>query len=208
MRVLLVEDDQELNATIAKYLRKEGFEVASCFETSCALEKIEQENFDLLLLDVKVPGENGFEFLERHSITIPTIYITSLNSVEDIARGFHAGAIEYIKKPFALKELKIRIDALFKREEHLIKITQDLAFDPQKGALIINRHHHFLPPKEAQILQLLLERKNSIVSTEELLEISSTKDALRTYIKNLRKVLPHGSIETIKEVGYRFVSGN
>ncbi|NPA03633.1 MAG: response regulator transcription factor [Epsilonproteobacteria bacterium] len=206
MKVLVVEDDRELNHTIAKYLTKEGFEVEQCFDTLCAKDKLEKSRFDLLLLDVKLPYEDGFSFLENNPAP-PTIFITSLNSIEDITRGFNAGAIEYIKKPFYLKELKLRIESLFNKNPlEEVKIGE-ITYFPKKLMLKRDNTLFYLKPKEAQLLELLISSPNTIIPKEELLErLEVSEGALRAHVKNLRKLVGKTQIETIKGVGYRFVS--
>ncbi|MRJ03113.1 MAG: response regulator transcription factor [Epsilonproteobacteria bacterium] len=210
MRILLVEDDRELGETIAKYLSREGYEVVHLFDTLSAREILEREQFDLLLLDVKLPKESGFSFMEREEISIPTIYITSLNSIDDIERGFRSGAIEYIKKPFSLKELHLRIQAALKFHrggeiQKKIVIDGNHTFLPDQGALIRDGQKIYLSPKREELLKLLLKERGRVVPNGELLEVAGSMSALRTYIKELRRLLPPGSIETVKEVGYRFV---
>ena len=210
MRVLLVEDDRALNDTITKYLTKEGYNVTQCFDALCAKEKISQHSYDLLLLDVKIPYQDGFSLLETNQNFPPTIFITSLNGIEDIQRGFDAGAVEYIKKPFYLKELKLRIEALFKPKERLVDIDEDLRYDPDKLIIYKKGEAIHIKPKEAQLLEIFLKSPNTILAKEELLERLYPQEpregALRAQIKNLRKVVGKDRIETIKEVGYRFVS--
>ena len=203
MRVLLIEDDLSLNQTIAKYLSKEGYEVLSCYDTEYAKKMLGQQKFDLLLLDVKLPGESGFEFLEHFDLP-PTIFITSLSSVEDVTRGFKAGAIEYIKKPFYLKELKLRIEALLKRVDKPIECG-DFKLYPQKSQLTIDGHNHHLTPKECELLLYFIQYKNRLIPKERILyDLELTDLALRTHIKNLRKIVGD-KITTIKGEGYHFV---
>ncbi len=205
MNVLIVEDDKELNDTIAKYLKTKGYNVFQCFDTSCAKKRLDENGMDMLVLDVKLPRQSGFEFLEKNSVDIPTIYITSLNSIEDIKRGFESGAADYIKKPFHLKELLLRIEALSKKRPG-IKIFEECRFIPSSRVIEKGSEKIYISPTEASLLELLLKRRGEIVTLEELLEIVPSKVSLRTYIKKLRKLLTKESIETIKEVGYRFVS--
>ncbi|MRI58118.1 MAG: two-component system response regulator [Epsilonproteobacteria bacterium] len=210
MRVLIVEDDTELNETITKYLTKEGFTITQCFDALCAKEQLRNHTFDLLLLDVKIPYQDGFRFLEENDIDTPTIYITSLNSIEDIERGFKAGAVEYIKKPFYLKELKLRIDSLFKNKKGPIPIGPDLAYDPDRLIIHTKGQELHIKPKEAQLLEIFLEAPGKIVDKLELLHRlyphePNSEGALRAQIKNLRKIIGKERIQTIKEVGYRFV---
>lgn len=210
MKVLLVEDDRALNDTITKYLTKEGYEVTQCYDALCAKEKIEGDSFDLILLDVKIPYQDGFSLLEERKISTPTIFITSLNSIEDIERGFKAGAVEYVKKPFYLKELKLRIESLFKHRKRPVTIGKTLRYDPDRLVVERGSERVHIKPKEAQLLEIFLEAPGTIIDKSELLERLYPDDpqsegALRAQIKNLRKIIGKERIETIKEIGYRFV---
>jgi DNA-binding response OmpR family regulator len=113
MKVLLLEDDTLLNEIIEEFLLDLNYEVVTTYDGQDALEAIYENRFDLLLLDVNVPSINGLDLLKslkENSIDIPTIYITSLHTSNDMKNGFEAGADDYIKKPFHLSELELRIN--------------------------------------------------------------------------------------------------
>jgi two-component system, OmpR family, response regulator len=216
MKILLLEDDLILNEIIEEFLEESGYEVFCAFDGMKASELIYDENFDLLILDVNVPSLNGFEFLKglrENSITTPAIFITSLNSIDDIEEGFKVGADDYLKKPFELKELELRINNI-KRLHHLegdeISITENIRFNPKLNFVDNDSIKTKLPLKEAQILKYLLNNTNRCVSQEELssniwsYESAPTSSTIRTYIKNIRKIIGEEYIETIKGVGYRF----
>jgi DNA-binding response OmpR family regulator len=161
----------------------------------------------------------GFELLKDlrdANVKTPAIFITSLNSVEDLEKGFDCGADDYIRKPFALKELLIRVNALIKREyktkEDIIKIDENTNFDIKKEILIINNIEYKINNKETTLLKLLLKYKDSVVQFDDIYETvwgfneNYSETSLRTYIKNLRKLLGKDKIKSIKKQGYLFVS--
>lgn len=216
MKILLLEDDLILNEIIEEFLDSLGYDVTSVYDGMNASEIIYDENFDLLILDVNVPSMTGFEFLKslrQNNITTPAIFITSLDSVEDIEEGFKSGADDYLKKPFELKELELRINnikRLLHLEDEEIKIAQNISFNAKLNYIDCDSIKTKLPLKEAQILKYLLNNTNRCVSQDELssniwsYEDAPTSSTIRTYIKNIRKIIGEDFIETIKGVGYRF----
>ncbi len=216
MKILLLEDDLILNEIIEEFLQELGYEVTCVFDGMQASEIIYENPFDLLILDVNVPTLTGFEFLKNlrdNEITTPAIFITSLNSVEDVEEGFKSGADDYLKKPFELKELELRINnikRLLHLEDEEIEISKDIKFNSKLNYINNNSIKTKLPLKEAQILKYLINNVNRCISQDELssniwsYETSPTSSTIRTYIKNIRKVLGEEFIETIKGVGYRF----
>ncbi len=216
MKILLLEDDLILNEIIEEFLQDLGYEVTCVFDGMNASEIIYETHFDLLILDVNVPNMTGFEFLKNlreNNITTPAIFITSLNSVDDIEEGFNSGADDYLKKPFELKELELRINNI-KRLLHLdsdeIEITENITFNSKLNYVNNNSIKTKLPLKEALILKYLVNNANRCISQDELssniwtYEGLPTSSTIRTYIKNIRKILGEEYIETIKGVGYRF----
>jgi DNA-binding response OmpR family regulator len=172
-----------------------------------------------MLLDIKVPYQNGFDLLKElrdKKNNTPAIFITSLHSVEDVTRGFDAGCDDYIRKPFALKELKVRIESLLKRQfgsySETIKISETLQFDPSNLVLLKEEKEIKLKNKEVKLLKLFLTHQNKIINKSEIFEAlwdyneEANDGSLRTYIKILRSHLGKESIETIKNIGYRYVS--
>ena len=216
MKILLLEDDLILNEIIEEFLESLEYDVTCVYDGMKASEVIYDEHFDLMILDVNVPSITGFEFLKNlrdNSITTPAIFITSLNSVEDIEEGFKSGADDYLKKPFELKELELRINNI-KRLLHLEKdelnIDENIKFNVKLNYIDNDSIKTKLPLKEAQILKYLLNNTNRCVSQDELssniwsYEGAPTSSTIRTYIKNIRKIIGEDYIETIKGVGYRF----
>ncbi|WP_419770863.1 MAG: response regulator transcription factor [Candidatus Marinarcus sp.] len=217
MKLLLLEDDFILNEIIEEFLLSKNYEVITTFDGIEAQNLAFEQSFDLFLLDVNVPSLNGFEFLQElrsKNIKTPAIFITSLNSSDDLKTGFDSGCDDYIKKPFELEELNLRINnikRLFNIEENrLFEIAPDIFYNQSNAELSCNGIKTILPKKESKILEYFLRNENKIVSSEELsVNVWSYEDypssaTIRTYIKNLRKLLNDDCITTLKGVGYRF----
>ena len=166
-KILVVEDDANLNETIAEFLEEEGYEVISVYDGHEAQEKLYEGPFDLLLLDVNIPKINGFELLKearKEGVQIPAIYITSMDSVDDLEKGFVSGCDDYIRKPFALKELKIRVDTLLKRSffhasSDLMSISKEIAYNIKNNELIVNGKTVSLGNKESKLLRLFMKHE-------------------------------------------------
>jgi len=219
-KILLLEDDINLSETVEEFLSDEGFGVVCAYDGISAEEKIYEEKFDILLLDVHVPGINGFELLKKvrdRGDETPAIYITSLNSTEDLSDGYESGCDDYIRKPFALKELLLRIQSILKRgffhkNENRVFIKDGIYYDLDSNELIKEGKKVVLNNKEDKLLRLFLKYQNQILSHEKIYEAlwdydeTYSDSALRTYIKNLRKILGKESIESIKKLGYKIVT--
>ncbi|MDQ1264613.1 MAG: hypothetical protein QG559_1614 [Campylobacterota bacterium] len=218
MKILYLEDDLNLSETVEEFLRDEDFEVVCAYDGQEALDAIYSTSFDLLLLDVNVDKINGFNLLRElrdAQIDTPAIFITSLNSINDLSLGYESGADDYIKKPFALKELSLRINALLKREykvqNQVMPLSKNIKFDIYTDELFIDEKKVLLNQKELLLLKLLLKHKNSAVTFENIYQAvwsfneTHSYMSLRTYIKTLRKYIGKESILSIKNIGYKLV---
>ncbi|RXJ70057.1 two-component system response regulator [Halarcobacter ebronensis] len=219
-RILLLEDELTLSETIIEYLEEQGYEVSSVYDGSEAQELIYEKKFDLFLFDVNVPNINGFELLkslrEEGNFT-PAIFITSLNSMESLEKGFESGCDDYIRKPFELKELLLRIQTVIKREfsknrETLIDIDDNITFNSVTNELRKDGELVQLNFKEQKLLKFFLQNSNELLTHERIYDNiwdydeQYSDNSLRTYIKNLRKVLGKEKIVSLKKFGYRFNS--
>ncbi len=216
MKVLLLEDDELLNEIIEEYLINQNYSVVSIFDGQEALERIYEESFELLILDVNVPSLNGFDLsksLKKNSIDIPTIFITSLHTDKDIENGFNAGADDYIKKPFHLNELRIRLNNI-KRLRNIdtsgiISINDYISYNYNVKSLIVEKKQYTLSNIESKVFEYFIKNKHKAVSIEEIslnnwiYDDIPTATTIRTYIKNLRKMLGKDMIINIKGVGYK-----
>ncbi len=214
IKILLLEDDTILQEIIEEFLIERGYEVDSFENGEKALDAIEQKKYDMLLLDVNVPEIDGFEiveYLRNIKNKTPAIFITSLTNIKYLQKAFAIGANDYLKKPFDLEELDIRI------KHHLSSLkgrssieVGEFTFYPRENIVKSAQGTFELKQKEVQILLYFLEHKGAIISTEELIEnVWSSQNipsnaTIRTYIKNLRKIFGNEAISNIKGVGYRF----
>lgn len=219
-KIFILEDDVNLNETITEFLEEENYNVTSSYDGDEAEDLMYENSYDLYLLDVNVPGINGFELLKKareNSDSVPAIFITSLNSVDDLEIGYKSGCDDYIRKPFELKELLFRVQTLLKREfshvsDEKIKISNDIEYNILTNELIVSGKVIRIQNKEALLLKLLVQRKGEIISHDVIYdtlwgydEVSSDL-ALRTYIKNLRKIIGKDKIVSIKKLGYKFTT--
>ena len=217
-KILLLEDDLQLSDTVKQYLEYQEYEVVTAYDAHEAKEKLYETHVDLMLLDIKVPYQNGFDLLaelQGEGNTTPAIFITSLHSVENVTRGFDVGGDDYIRKPFALKELLVRIESLLRRQygsrDGTVDLGDGLEFTPKEFQLTQNGALLPMKTKEAKLLSLLLEHPNELVNYEKIYDALWEYDeepsagSLRTYIKTLRAHIGKAHIETVKNVGYRFV---
>ena len=217
-RILLLEDDPILIEILEEHLSDLGYEVCCVHDGESALTVAYESPFDLYVLDVKVPYLNGFDLLRtlrEADRTTPTIFITSLNTLDDLSSAYDAGCDDYLKKPFSLKELELRIKALLKRSTLSTDtpnvIKEGVHFDLRRSCIIDHDHEIILPRKEARLLKTLLAHPNQIISTQTLLESAwefheeASEESLRTHIKNLRKYIGKETILNVRGQGYQLV---
>ena len=218
MKIFLLEDDPVLAEILIEHLQRRGFGVWHCYDGLEAEEQLLSGRFDLLILDVSVPGLDGFELLKNlRSLqnTTPAIFITALASSADLKKGFALGADDYIRKPFDLDELDARLDRVL-RQHHLqdeaITIAPGVRFWPDSYQLQMGSERLQLRRMEAALLAYLLRHRGRTVSAEELMSNLYSYDdprdsaTLRTYIKNLRRILGSEAIRTVRGVGYLYES--
>ncbi len=218
-RILLLEDDPTLNETVVEYFEDLGYLIDGIEDGLDALDKIYENSYDILLLDVKVPQMSGFDLLKelrKRDIATPAIFITSLNSIDDLSEGYESGCDDYIRKPFALKELLVRVESILKRDfyhngSEKIEISKNIYYDISSNMLYIDEKIETLNNKEAKLLKLFLQNIGQILSHERIYDAlwdydeTYSEASLRTYIKNLRKILGKEKIVSIKKQGYKFI---
>ena len=218
MKILLLEDDLALSDIIQEYLKDNNNDVNLVYDGEEALTATYETHYDLYLFDVNVPAIKGFDLLKMlrdEGDKTPTIFITSLNDIEDVSTGFKSGADDYIKKPFELAELLIRINNIYKRHytqtrSKTINVAQNLIFDIDKEILIAKDKDITLPLKELKALKHFLQHPNELVTFETLYSVlwdydeTPSSESLRAHIKNLRKHLGKDLIANIRGSGYKF----
>lgn len=220
-KILLLEDDLNLSEIVEEHLSDEGYEVNLVSDAEEALNLAYEKHFDLWILDVKVPLGDGFSLLRelrKSGKSTPAIFLTSLNTADDLKEGFKAGCDDYIKKPFELSELSLRIESILKRAfAHKNEDYEDLGngfkFALNSQILYQNEKAVPLPSKEIKLLLLLLKNKNNFISVEQIFEElweygeEPSEMSLRVYVKNLRKILGKNSLINQRGRGYCYVRG-
>lgn len=211
-KILLLEDDTTLAETLIDLLSDEGYEIEWVRDGDSAIDVTYSKVFDLMLLDVNVPGLDGFSTLQTlrdSSINTPAIFISALDDIISLSKGFEVGANDYMKKPFDFDELLIRIQALIRQShqsrQNIISLSE-FSFHIDSGELYKDGEYVPLTDYEQRLMQLFFKHLNSTIKKEDILfELSSGEEAsegaLRVRINKLRKIgLP---IQTVKSVGYR-----
>jgi len=215
MKILILEDESMLALSMQEFLEDCGYEV-NCFSSSDeAYDAIYGTVYDLLLLDVKVLGEkSGFEMLKllrADGNKTPAIFVTSLTDIDDLSRGYDCGACDYIRKPFDLAELKLRVEQVMKLQcfsstDESIGLPLGYNYDVKKMKLSFENDNIILSKTETKILELLIKQRGNVVSYEMFWEeiwgewIDPTN--IRVQVGNLRKKLVHDFIKNIRAVGY------
>ena len=215
MKILILEDERVLALSMREFLEDCGYAVDCFADSDEAYDAIYNNVYDLLLLDVKVPGEkNGFEMLElvrKGGNQAPAIFITSLTDIDDLSRGYECGACDYIRKPFDLAELKLRVEQVvklhcFASSEESIDLPSGYKYDIKKMKLTFRDESIALAKTETKILELLIKQRGSVVSCEMFWEevwgewVDSAN--IRVQVGNLRKKLEKDFIKNVRGVGY------
>ena len=218
-QILLVEDDETLSELISEYLSEQGYDVTVRADAKAALDTAYERNFDILILDVKLPKGDGFSLLRelrRLGNDTPAIFTTSLNTLQDLEIGYKSGCDDYLKKPYELKELLLRIQILLKRKfshvnDEFIELNDGYKFYPSSKTLRQNGQIVSLSNKESELLALFLENKNTLISKETIFDKiwnygeEPSELSLRVYVKNLRRILGKDAIINRRGDGYIYV---
>lgn len=218
MRLLIAEDEKNLNKTVSERLTSAGYTVDSCFDGEDALYYIENTQYDGIILDVMMPKLNGFEVLKRvreKKILVPVLMLTARDSDEDIIAGLDGGANDYLTKPFSFEVLCARIRAMLRVKEKLTGTVLEIAgltIDASSRTVKRNGDLIELSSKEYSVLEYLVRNKGVVVSKEQIeenirnYEYEGTSDVIKVYIHHLRKKID-GKYEkkllhTVKNAGY------
>ncbi|MFT5662201.1 MAG: two-component system OmpR family response regulator [Sulfurimonas sp.] len=213
MKILLLEDEYSLRISIEEFLTDLGYRVDGFMDGLEAYNAIYDTPYDMLLLDVNVPSLTGFELLQKlkqDNKNIPTIFLTSMTNLDNLKEGYKSGCCDYIRKPFDLEELELRIDQAFtgclEDDSSIVNINKDLSYNIKKSQLTFENKEIILRKAEQDILKVLIKNKNIVVSCEmfqdqvwgEYVEPST----IRVQVNNLRKKLPDGIIQNRRGLGY------
>ena len=225
MRVLVAEDERELNGIIAKRLEEEDYAVDSVYDGSTALEYLRAAAYDMVLLDVMMPGLDGFEVLSRYRAEggkAPVLFLTARDAVSDRVRGLDSGADDYLVKPFSFQELLARIRVLLRRGggngASAVLRVQDLVLDPASHSVSRAGRSIDLSAKEYAILECLMRNKGMVLSRESIREhiwswdYDGESNVVDVYIRYLRKKVDDGYgeklIHTVRGAGYMLKAGS
>ncbi|MBS4067507.1 MAG: response regulator transcription factor [Sulfurimonas sp.] len=213
MKILLLEDEVMLNESICEYLESDGHQVESFFDGLEALDAIKKNSYDLLVLDITVPNLDGLSFLEKiHSLKIhvPVIYISALVDIEDISRAYNLGCNDYLKKPFHLKELSLRVDRVnvFNNAPRIhLRLSKNYSYDQEHSTLLFNQEPQILTKRQSQIIDLLSRNRGRVVDFEQFQtyvwsEQMVDNATIRAEINRLKKFLKEDVIINVRGMGY------
>ena len=215
IKILLLEDDYLYRVSIKEFLEELDFHVDDFENGDDAFDAIFENYYDLLLLDIRVPGMDGFslvEYIRKEKLEVPIIVLTSLTDIKDLSKGYELGCNDYIRKPFDMIELKFRIEQLiknnFKTNEDLIELDNSFKFDIKKSILYKNNEAIDLSQKESEVVSLLVLNRSFFVSIETLHDrVWENKDIsysdIRMCIKRIREKTDKDFIKTKRFLGYK-----
>lgn len=218
MRLLVVEDERDLNLVIARRLEKEGYSVDRCFDGEEALDYLAAGEFDAVILDIMLPKYNGLEIVRRMRAAknqTPVLFLTAKDSVSDRVAGLDAGAEDYLVKPFAFEELLARIRVMTRKSAgnhtNIFEIA-DLSMDVAAHTVTRGGQSIALSAKEFDILEYLLRNKGLVLSREKIenhiwnFDYAGGTNVIDVYIRYLRKKIDdpftQKLIHTIRGKGY------
>lgn len=213
IRVLIVEDEAAISSLIALSLKKAGYSCECALDGDVAADKIQNESYDLILLDVMLPGLSGFELMNLiRPLEVPVIFLTARNSVDDRVKGLRMGAEDYIVKPFAVVELLARIDVVmrrYKKGDELLHIA-GLRIDPRSMQVWRGEEEILLTRKEYELMLLFVRNPNAALYRETIYErvwggdLEYGSKAVDLHVQRLRKKVGwEDRLRAVNGVGYR-----
>jgi two-component system response regulator VanR len=213
IKILLVEDDENINNVVKSFLTESGYAVDACFSGDDALVKFYDNTYQLAILDIMLPGTNGHELLRelRKINNTPVLMMTALSDDENQIKAFDAEADDYVTKPFKVQILLKRVEALLRRSGVLSKEIHcgKLVLFPEDFKAVYDDRPLALTLKEFEILMLFTQNKRKTLAHETILsrvwgyDFEGGESTVHTHIKNLRAKLPVNIITTVRGVGYR-----
>ena len=221
VRILIVEDNEELLALVADYFKNKGsFDVITAPDGTSALKLVDEKDFDIAILDIMLPGPNGFEICMtlRNKSRCPIVFLTALGNEDNILKGYEIGADEYMVKPFSPKVLYAKCLALLSRTEaelsrEVVIECGDIRLYPLRMDVEAGGHNIKLAPKEYFLLKALMENKGIVLDRDRLMDLvwgvgfDGNDRTVDSHIKKLRKSLGSygGAIKTVIGGGYKIV---
>ena len=217
--ILVIDDDRNILAIIEMYLKKEGYEVVTCERGDTAIEAFRKAAPSLVVLDVMLPGMDGWEVLAklREESAVPVIMLTAKGDTTDRIQGLDLGADDYMAKPFEAKELIARIKAVMRRsasaEDEKCVAFQNLSISLDNYSVMLDGKQVEMPPKEIELLYFLASRPGKVFTREQLLEqvwgfdFFGDSRTVDVHVKRIREKLGERTewqIKTVWGVGYKF----
>mgnify|MGYP001214729402 CR=1 FL=1 len=218
MHLLVVDDDETILQLVSIYLEQAGYNVKKASNAEAALAFLQKQQFDLIIIDVMMPGMDGYslENIVNKAYGIPIIMLTAKGQIEDKQKGFEQGIDDYIVKPFETKELLFRVNAVLRRYQKSIQsqcVVGNVKMNTSNFELVIGDKQYIWPMRELEILSYLLLRKDMNVSRWDLIEelwgetLEQPEYTLNTHINRIRDRLKRAGanieIVTIRGFGYR-----
>ena len=218
MKLLLVEDNPDLNNAITQGLKARGYNVESMFDGEEALDKTRYTDYDLGILDLNLPSIDGITLakeIRKNGLTMPLIALTARDTIKDKLKGFETGFDDYLTKPFEFAELVARIESLIRRSKpnsEMILRVDNVILSPGERSVKVDKKEIVLTKIEFNMLEYLLRKKGLVVSSSELIEHVWSEEPdlvdppIRTHIKNLRRKIGDTKFEKIKTIagiGYK-----
>lgn len=204
MRLLVVEDEMDLCSSIAEGLRLDGYEIDTCQDGQEALELCRVESYDLILLDLNLPGLDGMEVLRRlrtEDMETNVLILSARGQIRDKVAGLDAGANDYLTKPFHFEELEARVRSLTRRrfiQQDVCLLCGEISFDTKSRTAYAKGQALSLTRKEAGLLEYLLLHQGRVISQEEMMDhlwdgsVNSFSNSIRVHVSSLRKKLRAG----------------
>lgn len=213
IKILIVEDEKPINDLIEMNLSEAGYDCTCAYDGLAAADIIEKERFDLILLDIMLPGANGYELMEYiKPLEMPVIFLTAKGSVQDRVKGLKLGADDYLVKPFEIVELLARVETILRRagKTQTVITVDDICIDTRAHTVMRGSREIQLTMKEFELLLLFVRNRNIALFRETLYERVWESDYMgdsRTvdlHVQRLRKKLHwEDKIKAIYKVGYR-----
>lgn len=219
MRVLVVEDEKDLNIIICSKLVKEGYNVDACYDGQAALDYMEAENYDGAIMDIMIPNKDGITVLREMrnaGIQVPVLFLTAKTETQDIVRGLDAGASDYMTKPFEFSELMARLRVMLRTQNPVnenVITCGSLVVDMNNRQAIRDGKVIDLTVREYAILEYLARNRNVVVTREQIrvniwnIDDDVNSNVIDVYIRYLRRKIDDNYeeklIHTIRGVGYK-----
>ncbi|MBR1741763.1 MAG: response regulator transcription factor [Lachnospiraceae bacterium] len=214
-KILVAEDDMNTNQVITEFLKDAGYDTVAVYDGNTARDKLYEMHFDLVILDIMLPGENGLDILKelRQFLDTPVMILTALGDEYTQVKSYDLLADEYVTKPFSPKILVKKAEALLRRSKQISSTEygfDDIQIDFHGYSVNKNGKMLSLTTREFEILQFLIRNRGQVVTREQIImavwEIGTevSDRIIDTHIKNIRKKLDTKRIRTVKGIGYQF----